>query len=76
MTLDEMRADIADMIGEDPAEIGADNSLIDLGLDSIRAMMLVERWKAAGLALEFAALAETPTLGHWWSIAERKLAAG
>jgi aryl carrier-like protein len=71
LTLERMRADIAEMIGEDPAEIGTEDSLIDLGLDSIRAMMLVEGWKAAGVPLRFAELAEVPTLAHWWRVAER-----
>ncbi|MDX6805088.1 phosphopantetheine-binding protein [Terrihabitans rhizophilus] len=71
LTLESMRADIAEMIGEDPGEIDMEDSLVDLGLDSIRAMMLVEQWKAAGVPLQFAELAEVPTLAHWWRVAER-----
>lgn len=71
-TFERMRADIATMIGEEAEAIGPDESLIDLGLDSMRAMMLVEQWKADGVQLDFAALAERPTLAHWWSLIERR----
>ena len=57
LTLDTMRADIARILHEDPSEIGDDDSLIDLGLDSIRAMALVTRWRDAGAAIEFSELA-------------------
>jgi len=70
ITFDSMRADIARMLHEDPEEIGAEDSLIDLGLDSIRAMALVTRWREQGVDLAFSELAEVPTLAHWWGIAE------
>lgn len=71
ITRDTMRADIARIIGEDPSEIGDEDSLIDLGLDSIRVMTLIQRWGERGLKLDFARLAEKPTLAHWWSIANQ-----
>lgn len=63
-----MRADVADVLGIHPDEIAADDNLIDLGLDSIRLMSLVERWSAAGVAVDFAELAEHPTLDHWATV--------
>lgn len=71
LSLEQMRADIARILHEDPSEIGDEDSLIDLGLDSIRAMALVTRWRDAGAAVEFSELAETPRLSHWWSVVER-----
>lgn len=71
LTLDRMRADIAEMLHEDPAEIQDDDNLIDLGLDSIRAMALVTRWRAAGVQVDFMDLAERPELGHWWQVVMR-----
>ncbi|WP_235031364.1 phosphopantetheine-binding protein, partial [Geminicoccus flavidas] len=38
-----MRREIAALLHDDPEEIGTDDSLIDLGLDSMRAMALVRR---------------------------------
>lgn len=61
-----VRADVAELIGCDPAEIQPEENLTDLGLDSVRIMVLVERWRAAGAdTLEFADLAEQPELAHW-----------
>ena len=37
LTLERMRADVAEMLNEDPSEVGDDDNLIDFGLDSIRA---------------------------------------
>lgn len=67
-----MRADIAKMLHEDPEEIGGGDSLIDLGLDSMRAMNLVLKWSEGGLALDFSEFAENPTLDHWWSLVEAR----
>ncbi|GAA3462799.1 phosphopantetheine-binding protein [Saccharothrix longispora] len=66
LTADRVRADVADLLGVEPAEVGADADLLDLGLDSMRIMSLVERWRAAGATgLEFADLAEDPRLARW-----------
>lgn len=66
LSADRVRADVADLLGLDPAEVEADADLLDLGLDSMRIMSLVERWRAAGATgLEFADLAEQPRLDRW-----------
>lgn len=74
ITQDRMRADIALMLHEDPSEIGNEDSLMDLGLDSMRAMNLVLLWSEGGLELEFAEFAENPTLAGWWALVSRKQA--
>ncbi|MFD4898323.1 phosphopantetheine-binding protein [Streptomyces sp. NPDC058411] len=61
-----IRADVAELIGCDPTEIEPEENLTDLGLDSVRTMVLIDRWRAAGAAsLEYADLAEQPELAHW-----------
>ncbi|MHA6626141.1 phosphopantetheine-binding protein [Pseudonocardia sichuanensis] len=63
---EQVRADVADLLGCDPAEIDPDEDLLDRGVDSIRLMSLVEQWRQAGATgLEFADLAEQPVLRHW-----------
>ncbi|GAA2581319.1 phosphopantetheine-binding protein [Actinomadura fulvescens] len=69
LTAERVRADIAAMVGCDPAEIGAGENLFDLGLDSMRLMTLVERWREAGAPhLEVPDLAERPELAYWTSL--------
>lgn len=68
LTIESMRADIAAMMHEPPDAIGDDDNLIDIGLDSIRAMALLQRWITAGAHIEFAEFAEKPELGHWWKL--------
>ncbi len=66
LTLEQMRADIARAVDLEPAEVGDDDNLPDLGLDSMRLMRLVMGWEEAGLALDFGLFAEYSTLGDWW----------
>lgn len=66
VTLDRMRADIARLIHLEPDDIGDDDNLADLGLDSMRLMALVLEWERAGLKADFGTFAEFYTLGEWW----------
>lgn len=64
-----VRADVAELLGCSPEEIDPRENLFDRGLDSVRVMSLVERWRAAGATeLEFPDLAEQPELGHWLNL--------
>lgn len=71
LTLDRVRAEIAELADVPVAEVTDDVNLMDLGLDSLRAMSLAERWMKAGIPVEFSELAEEPTLRHWWSVLSR-----
>lgn len=66
LTLEQMRRDLAEVMEMDPAEIGDDDHLPDLGLDSLRLMRLVMGWEQAGLKADFGVFAEYATLGEWW----------
>jgi len=70
LTLTRLRTDIANVLGESPAEIGDDDNLMDLGLDSMRMLGLVMAWGKTGLPLEFSHLAEHTTLAGWWNVIE------
>lgn len=61
-----MRADIAEMLNEEPEAIGLDDNLMDLGLDSMRLFNLILLWQEAGVDLEFGDFAEHFTLSEWW----------
>ncbi|HLV27021.1 MAG TPA: phosphopantetheine-binding protein [Gemmatimonadales bacterium] len=73
LSRERLRADIAATIQVDPQEIEYDDNLLDLGLDSIRLMILVDRWAKEGAAVEFGALAERPTVEHWWTLVSQAL---
>jgi len=72
LTRESLRADIAAIIHLAPEEIGGEDDLIDLGLDSLRAMNLLVRWSDTGLRLDFAEFAERLTLDAWWAIVDRQ----
>ncbi|MFF4602519.1 phosphopantetheine-binding protein [Streptomyces sp. NPDC001339] len=66
LTLDQIRTDVADCLGEDPADIPVDDNLVDWGLDSVRIMALLGRWRREhGVQADFADLAERPALEAW-----------
>lgn len=70
-SLEDVRRQIAELAGVSPDEVTDDANLMDVGLDSMRAMRLVQRWVDAGVPVDFAELAEVPTLHHWWSVVAR-----
>ncbi len=70
LTLERMRADIAQVLDEAPEAIGDDEDLLDLGLDSMRMLGLVMNWGKSGIALEFPHLAEHTTLAGWWRVVQ------
>lgn len=66
LTVDRIRQDVADVLGEDAADIPVDENLIDHGLDSVRIMTLLGRWRRDhGVGVEFADLAEQPAIEAW-----------
>jgi bifunctional isochorismate lyase/aryl carrier protein len=54
---------------------GADENLMDYGLDSLEVMNLVAELDQRGIKVSFEELAGTPTLNAWWALVERKQAA-
>jgi len=70
--LERMRADVLAALDDPPATLGDDDDLLDLGLDSIRLMALVGRWREDGLSIAMEDLIEAdPTLAGWWAAAQR-----
>ena len=65
LTPETVRAHAAEALGIPPEEIEEGESLLDQGMDSIRLMSLVERWREYGVETDFVALAEDPTLQAW-----------
>ncbi|HEX5255404.1 MAG TPA: amino acid adenylation domain-containing protein [Mycobacterium sp.] len=60
-----IRAEVAELLGVDADAVQPGSNLIGQGLDSIRIMTLAGRWRRQGIAVDFAALAETPTIEAW-----------
>jgi aryl carrier-like protein len=68
LTVEEIRADVAECLGEDPKDIPMDENLVDYGLDSVRIMALLERWRRRHyVEADFADLAEEPAIAAWAS---------
>ncbi|MFI0239265.1 phosphopantetheine-binding protein [Streptomyces sp. NPDC016845] len=66
LTVEKIRTDVADCLGEDPAAIPVDENLVDYGLDSVRVMTLLERWRRDhGVEASFVDLAEKPAVDAW-----------
>lgn len=63
-----LRAEVAALLAVPAADLPEDDNLLYNGLDSIRLMSLVERWRRAGATISFVELAEQPTLAQWWKL--------
>ena len=74
LTFERLREDIAAMIEIDVATVGDDDNLIDLGLDSMRAMNLMLQWSDEGVPLDFADLAENMSLNDLWAVVQERQA--
>src|SRR5918997_1978837 len=65
LDFEELRRTVANLVEEDPGSIGAEANLFTLGLDSIVLMQLIGRWRQSGIEVNFAELAENPTVDAW-----------
>ncbi|GAB3578813.1 hypothetical protein GCM10027445_46500 [Amycolatopsis endophytica] len=68
LTLEEIRADVVEVLELDGEEVTDDEDLIDVGMDSIRVMHLVAKWRAAGADVDLVRLAEDPTITGWYRL--------
>ncbi|CAM2957482.1 non-ribosomal peptide synthetase [Saccharomonospora xinjiangensis] len=70
-SLDRVRRGVAEALGLAPEEIGSDDDLRHLGLDSLAVMRLATRWKAEGLDVSFGELIEWSTPSEWAALLDR-----
>ncbi|WP_224366825.1 isochorismatase family protein [Hyalangium versicolor] len=68
LSLQQVRADVAEVLLQPVSSLGDDDNLLEKGLDSIRIMSLVERWRSQGSDVGFVQLAERPTLTEWYAL--------
>ncbi|RKF17597.1 phosphopantetheine-binding protein [Altericroceibacterium spongiae] len=71
-TREKLRQDIAAMLEIDADALGDDDNLMDMGLDSMRAMNLVMQWDEEGVPVDFGDLAENMTLASLWSVVQER----
>ncbi|GAA2266769.1 non-ribosomal peptide synthetase [Streptomyces amakusaensis] len=64
-TPEALRRTIAELVDEEPGAIDENANLFALGLGSIAVMRLIGGWRRGGLMVNFAELAENPTLAAW-----------
>ncbi|MFT4086263.1 MAG: phosphopantetheine-binding protein [Gordonia sp. (in: high G+C Gram-positive bacteria)] len=66
LTRDRIVADIAEITGVPAHDIDDSTNVLDTGLDSVRLMALVERWRVAGAdQADLVTLASEPYVGAW-----------
>lgn len=71
LSTEQVVADVADVLYLDPEAVDYEVSLRDQGMDSVRLMDLVERWRSAGVErIDFITLAENSKLGEWIEVLE------
>lgn len=73
LTLDQVRADVAELLYVDPGDVDDDADLMASGLGSVLILALIERWREAGAQVRFLELTESPTLAAWWTLLSARL---
>lgn len=68
LTLQLVRQQVSELLDEKLSDIDDNEDLIDKGLDSIRIMSLVEKWRSIGVDITFMKLVKRPTISNWWSL--------
>ncbi|SPM41825.1 Non-ribosomal peptide synthetase component F, partial [Mycobacterium numidiamassiliense] len=62
---EDVRAEVAELLGVGVDAVHPDSNLIGQGLDSIRMMTLAGRWRRQGIDVDFATLSASPTIEAW-----------
>ncbi|WP_434339357.1 isochorismatase family protein [Motilimonas cestriensis] len=73
LSLNVLQFDVANTLGVDANDIDVNENLMFMGLDSMRAMTLVEKWNKQGANVSFAQLIEAVSLQEWWHAIEATL---
>ncbi|SFE48481.1 amino acid adenylation domain-containing protein, partial [Actinopolyspora alba] len=68
---EEIRAAVAARLGIPISDIGAEDDLTELGLDSLGVMNLASTWQAAGVEVTFGELIEEATIAAWARLMDR-----
>jgi mycobactin phenyloxazoline synthetase len=61
----DVRAEVAELLGVSADSVDPSGNLVSQGLDSIRMMSLAGKWRRRGVDVDFAALAAEPTIEAW-----------
>ncbi|MFD8620137.1 phosphopantetheine-binding protein [Streptomyces sp. NPDC059513] len=72
LTLQQFRADLAELLHQEPEEVDLDDNPVGAGLDSLRLVTLTERWQEYGIDVSFIDLADLPTFQHWWQLLDER----
>ena len=68
MTETKIITDVAESLGGAPDTLTPDTNLTDAGLDSLRLIMLVEKWRAEGVTVDFQDILTRATLAEWFEL--------
>ena len=67
-TLPQLQAQVAALLEVPLQDLALDDNLLFEGLDSVRLMSLLERWRRAGAQCSFQDLAQEASLTAWWRL--------
>uniref|UniRef100_A0AAU2AE63 Phosphopantetheine-binding protein n=1 Tax=Streptomyces sp. NBC_00093 TaxID=2975649 RepID=A0AAU2AE63_9ACTN len=74
LTLDGFRADLAEFLYQLPDEVDLDENPLFAGIDSLRIVTLIERWRETGVEVTFVELAECTSFAQWWQLLDARQA--
>ncbi len=69
----DFRSDIAKQLGFSLEELAEFHDHEEAGLDSLRIMTLIGKWRKHGVTLTFVELAQLKSFQGWWELIETRL---
>ncbi|GAA1472247.1 phosphopantetheine-binding protein [Corynebacterium felinum] len=65
MTEEKILNDVAEILETTPDALDVSAPIADQGLDSLRLIMIVEKWRAEGIEVDFHDILACSTLNEW-----------
>ena len=68
LTPEGFRTDLAEFLYLEPDEVDIEENPLYAGLDSLRIVTLIERWRESGVDVSFVELADRTSFAQWWEL--------
>ncbi|MDX3638182.1 phosphopantetheine-binding protein [Streptomyces sp. MB09-02B] len=76
LTPEGFRTDLAEFLYLEPDEVDLEGNPLYAGLDSLRIVTLIERWRETGVDVSFVELAERTSFAQWWELLSTRQGGG
>ena len=73
MSKENFISDISNILSIGEEDVNLTDNPFEVGIDSLRLMILMEKWRVQGIDIFFGELAERQSIQAWWSLIQERL---